>query len=250
MRQHITKVEVSQNITTQHLGNRKLPFSVDYDLAHMEGSAKITFPKRLGGASVTREHKGISGSMALRFEESETPGVVSVTLEQLEVTVGQIRLPIGHGRSKSVNMVNLRLVAPEGRFPEGSIDRESGEMSPLEVSLEADGLLGLDPLRLASGRTIVTLKLSEKFDLQNGSLIGTGVGAIVGGLLAGTIMTFAHKKKPPPPPPCGQMCNCRGQINDCPHQHVHCPQNHLCNGRCTLPQGHGGAHSCSHNHPF
>ena len=115
----------------------ELPFLIEYDLSLMTGSVEITFPKRLGGMSTTRGHKGIGGMLGLRFDESDKRGTLSVSLVKLDVGVGHIALPLrldGAG-SSSFNLVSLQLHTPDGEPPRGYMGMESGEITPLDVTL-------------------------------------------------------------------------------------------------------------------
>lgn len=247
----------------------RLPFVAEYDLSKMRGSVRITFPRRLGGFSISRDHKGTAGKLSLRLDRSDTPGVLDVTVTRLDVHVGHIALPLRNQSAsgpRSFNMVSLGMYAPDGKLPSGTLDMNTGVITPLKVTLELKGQHIRAPFSRKSGPVLIQLTLLENLSLADGILKGAGEGIIAGGLLQGTLLAFAHAK---PPPPCNTKCNCTPP--ECPHganhncgapgcgaaggHAPHCLQNGCnargnCNGVCNLPAGHAGPHACAHGHGF
>lgn len=171
----------------------RLPLQLTYDLSRMQSKVRITLPQRFGGVSANLPLPGIGGTMALNVHEG-TCSSFQVTLTTLDVSLGRIALP-GKGGAP-LRMVKLQL-ANDAPLPMAAIDTETGEVKTLEAVLEA-----LSPRLLAKGigGTRLRLSLTERLDLGNLSLHGSGVGAIEGGMLKGGIFTFSHTKPPPPPP--------------------------------------------------
>ena len=184
----------------------ELPVELQYDLSEMEGSFEVSFPKRLGGFSISRSHKGINGSLVLRIEESAEPGKLAVSLLKLDVAVGHIELPVPLGGQKrvSLEMVSLGLHASDGGVPTGLVDVHTGALTPLEVALEVKSP---SALRSLGGPALVRLTLNERIEKATGRLIGSGRGVIAGGILTGATLLFAHIKPPPIPiPPATTFC--------------------------------------------
>lgn len=184
------------HVSGRTLLQAKMPLDLEYDLSRMISRVRLTLPAHLGGASSHLPLPGIGGVLKLRIEEADEGGFQAV-LMRLEVTLGRVALPLGGGRESSgvFNLVRLQLA--DGPLPVAKVDHETGQIGALDAVLEAKAP---NILAAAMGGSRLSLSLTEKLDLRDLSLHGSGVGAIESGLLKGGIFTFSHTKPPPTPP--------------------------------------------------
>jgi hypothetical protein len=192
-----SRTEIAYGSSTTLL-QRSMPLYLEYDLSRMVSQVRVTFPRHLGGVSAHLALPGIGGALKLRIEEADESGLQAV-LMGLDVTLGRVALPLGrdHEATSIFNLVKLQL-AEDRPHPVARVDHKTGQMGTLEAVIEAKSP---NLLAAAVGGSRLALSLTEKLNLSDLSLHGSGVGAIESGLLKGGIFTFSHSKPPPTPPP-------------------------------------------------
>lgn len=186
----------------------ELPAVQTFDFSLIERELFIVLPKRLGGQIIRAD---LVGQARILFEEGESVQSVRVSVQHFEFSVPSIELEVdltGDGVPEKVRTGEIRVMKADlpGRPGYGMMDLRTGAFTlPWSVRISMPLLEGL-------GEAPIELFLpgTGLYDFDTGTIWDTGVGKILKGFFAGTLLASVNggRRGEPPPAPPPPSCAC------------------------------------------